>query len=125
MASFRSSRFRAPIFISVAFFLVAALLKIQHWPIANWFGVVAFGLVALVYTVWFFSKKKKWSNDVVKWLAVVVHLAVTYPCLISALATCFGMVGIVGGGGAVCGRLYTVLFVVSQTAAAIEVRMGF
>lgn len=67
---FRFSRFRFPFFLLLALTMIGILFQIQHWEGASLIFIgTSFG-IAIVYTIWFFTKPGKTLNDTLKVLCV-------------------------------------------------------
>jgi asparagine N-glycosylation enzyme membrane subunit Stt3 len=70
-----------PLRVALAIFLAGTLFKIMHWPGSNVLIVVAAGLVAILYTIRFASKKDKNATAIVKFTWVLVA-SFSYPAKI-------------------------------------------
>ena len=70
---FRHSHWKRWMFLLIAAFIIAAVCKIQHWPITNMISPIPFLGTPILYATWFYTKPTKHINDYLKLLWVVIH----------------------------------------------------
>jgi uncharacterized membrane protein len=74
----RFTRWRAGLFVLVALFIIGALFKIQHWPIANTLCTISMLGIPVYYAMWYLSKREKGVIDHLKLICVCFQFISTW-----------------------------------------------
>ena len=72
------SRWANMAYLPVSLYILAVLFMIQHWAGATILILCCWGLLMLLYTIWFSIKPKKELPDVLKWLWLILSSTSTF-----------------------------------------------